>query len=129
MDDTDPSSVSQTPHGEDDPAVTAGPQTILYYEREALNMGLRLRKIVGAVARIFSPSYSWCKRCRRPWSICDGHATTYNEGSGCFPLCEPCWKELTPQTRLPYYRALWQIWTRRDPKQWEMIKVAVLNGK
>lgn len=29
---------------------------------------------------------------------------------GCLPLCERCWAELTPEARLPFYRALYDAW-------------------
>jgi hypothetical protein len=101
-------------------------------------MKLMLRKLWGMIARLLSPQYSACGRCGRPWNVCKGHSTYYKSGSGCYPLCEECWSELTPDERLPYYRALWVDWQSYgyDTKNgipwdelWNMIEGAVLNGK
>jgi len=93
---------------------------------------LALRRAWGFVARIFSPGYSWCHRCKRPWTVCEGHSTEYQPGRWCFPLCEECWGELSPATRLPYYRQLWNEWKACEPlrePQWQDIERAVLNER
>src|SRR5690348_6173590 len=87
------------------------------------------------IERWLSPGIGKCYRCNRPW-ICPAqqyvgnrtwrqlphdryrgligvkpHITNYTLGSGCFPLCEPCWTALeTPEARLPYYKQLWDSW-------------------
>lgn len=71
---------------------------------------LLLRRVWGFVARLFSPDYSWCKRCRRPWTVAREHSTYYQQGSGCFPLCRSCWGDLTPAQRLPFYESLVDSW-------------------
>lgn len=102
---------------------------------------LLIRKIAGFFARLISPMYSWCYRCGMPWRVTKHHETWVTEGSGIFPLCESCWKELTPQDRLPYYRRLYDSWLKTMPETlpdgspaklnmtWEEIETAVLAGK
>ena len=59
-----------------------------------------------------------------------------------FPLCESCWKDMTPQDRLPHYRKLYESWLKTMPETlpdgtpykglkmtWEEIETAVLAGK
>ena len=94
-------------------------------------MNLMQRKICGVVARLVSPGYSSCYRCARPWTVCKGHSTHYSEWSGCFPLCEECWSELTPETRLPFYQRLYTEWQRQgySGDDWQAIERAVLDGK
>jgi hypothetical protein len=45
----------------------------------------------------------YCSRCGVTWDLVNGHSVNYADGSGCFPICEECWDELTPATRLPFY--------------------------
>ena len=95
---------------------------------------LTLRKLQGKAARPLFPGFGTCYRCERPWPICKHHDTQYTEGSGCFPLCEDCWSELTPQERLPYYYQLWRSWVslsdkKEDIVDWQLIKTAILAGK
>ena len=82
-----------------------------------------------------------CYRCRVTWKWVDGHNTNYSNGSGCFPLCEECWSELTPKDRLPFYDALVNEWIRQDlqyghkvgrekyEQDRKLIHAAVLAGK
>lgn len=82
-----------------------------------------------------------CGRCKRSWKWVEGHSTPFNDHEGCFPLCEGCWHELTPQQRLPYYRAMFDHnmqETRRyqggkyvseETAKWPQIQAAVLAGK
>lgn len=77
-----------------------------------------------------TPGYSTCGRCGSSWDRVNPHDTPYSEEGGCFSLCEICWSQLTPKTRLPYYKALW---VSRDlgfnhPK-WRGLERAVLNGE
>ena len=102
---------------------------------------LLLRKIAGFFAWLVSPMYSWCGRCGMPWSVTKHHETRVTEVSGIFPLCEICWKDLTPQDRLPYYRNLYESWRKTMPETLpdgspaklnltlEEIEAAVLAGK
>lgn len=51
-----------------------------------------------------------------------------------FPLCEQCWNELTPETRIPYYRQLYDHWAsddevKEDLEPFETIEQAVREGK
>lgn len=77
--------------------------------------------------------YSRCHCCGMPWSHTDGHSTTFNRSQGCFPLCKECWNELTPETRLPFYRQLYMEWESLGADlyagMWSDIETAVLSGK
>lgn len=58
------------------------------------------------------------------------HDTMYAESSSCFPLCEACWWELTPEERLPFYRTLFESWAiEKSEALWSQISEAVLAGK
>ena len=83
-------------------------------------------------------SFGSCNRCFESWAYVRGHATSYTESMGCFPLCEDCWEVLTPEERLPYYRRMWKGWfhwadTNDEVaalyKKWKLIEKAVLDGK
>lgn len=105
-------------------------------------MKLKIRKLWGKLARLFSPGYSICYRCGRPWTVCTGHITSYSNSGGCFPLCTSCWSELSIKERLPYYRSLVDWWIELyedDPDKhrhngqswselWEELKFNVLAG-
>lgn len=56
--------------------------------------------------------YGHCRCCGRTWNVCECHPTQYDEGEACFPLCEECWSQLTPETRLPYYRTVWIVYQK-----------------
>jgi len=82
-----------------------------------------------------------CGRCNRSWKWVKGHATNYTESSGCFPLCDSCWKALTPEQRLPFYRKLFDgntasirgydggEYLAHHLEEWPLIEKAVLEGK
>lgn len=87
-----------------------------------------------------APGYSWCLHCGRPWKFVEGHVTPYTPSRGCFPLCEGCWGDMTPEERLPYYVELVRKWMAStditDPayfervlEDWPAIREAVLEGK
>lgn len=103
---------------------------------------LFLRRIAGFFARLVSPMYGACGRCGMPWNMTKNHVTSVTEICGIFPLCESCWKDMTPQDRLPYYKKLYESWLKTAPKTlpdgtpyketnvtWEEIETAVLAGK
>lgn len=105
-------------------------------------MVLFFRSAAGFFARLVSPGLSACGRCGMSWNKTKHHSTDVNELGGMFPLCEKCWKDLTPQDRLPYYRKLYESWLRTKPETlpdgtpykgpnmtWEEIETAVLAGK
>lgn len=86
---------------------------------------------LGPITQRMSPGYSFCKRCATTWEFVRSHSTQYNDGSGCFPLCEMCWGELTPEERLPFYRRLYEKWLESGPlpeETWFEIQEAVLMG-
>ena len=100
-------------------------------------MNIKVRRFVGALSRVFCLGWGWCYCCNRTWNICESHSTKMNMGEGCFPLCEDCWKELTPETRLPYYRMLFDAWVsngdrydngREWNETWKIIVSAVEGG-
>lgn len=100
-------------------------------ENAQTKLGINAR--LGPASRLLAPGYSWCGRCRTSWRFVEGHSTNYTEHRGCFPLCEACWSELTPEQRLPFYRDLWQSWqadgSDKEPDVWNQIESAVLAGK
>ena len=100
-------------------------------------MKLKIRRLIGKIANCFLKKCGKCYRCGRQWQICKEHLTPYIEGHSCFPLCEECWQELTPQTRLPFYRELWELWNSEDENDngvpyseiWRCLKISVLDGQ
>lgn len=82
--------------------------------------------------------YGACYRCGDSWYWKEQHITTFNTSesgaSGCFPLCEECWRQLTPEERLPYYVRLMHRWLTDDVfaleylRMWPAIEKAVLAG-
>lgn len=93
---------------------------------------LRINARIGRISHAMAPGYGDCLRCHTAWAFVKGHSTSYTETSGCFPLCEACWSELTPEERLPYYRLLWNRWCAdgadREPETWGQIETAVMAG-
>jgi hypothetical protein len=90
---------------------------------------------IGPFSRVFAPGYCWCYACGTAWKFVDGHVTHYTErdemGRGCFPLCEKCWGERTPEQRLPFYRRLWELWNgdgHTTEDEWVAIRSAVMAG-
>lgn len=90
---------------------------------------LTLRKVKGIMQKPFSPGYSSCYECGRPWKYCNNHSTMYGNGSGVFVFCQECWLELTPSQRLPYYEKWFMTWHNEKNEKWNLIKEAVLEGK
>jgi hypothetical protein len=91
-------------------------------------MNLKIRKILGRMSQLINTGWGSCKRCGITWAFVHGHITDYDLGDGCFPLCESCWKDLTPEERLPFYRQMYDEWGTLSP-DWEKIEAAVLDGK
>ena len=87
---------------------------------------------LGPSARVLAPGLGWCLKCGTPWRFVHHHSTSYSQSSGCFPLCEKCWEELTPAERLPFYRQMWNQWvsmgTDKDDGTWDQIEAAVMAG-
>jgi hypothetical protein len=90
-----------------------------------------------------NPGKGTCYRCGLTWGDAKDHTTPYHRCgdslandpvgcAGCFPLCEPCWRELaTPEARLPFYERLVWDWKykhgdTRDP--WPQIRESVMAG-
>lgn len=81
--------------------------------------------------------FGGCYRCGNTWNWAQPHPTPYMAGRACFPLCETCWQELTPDGRLPYYDGLVDSWlpfaeTNGEVLEYEeareLIRVAVESG-
>ena len=103
-----------------------------------MNIRLKVRRIVGFIQRLLKPGHhGWCGRCGRSWAFLDcrkdAHMTDYTKSRACFPLCEDCWGELSPEDRLPYYKRLWERWQEPPyappPYVWKLIERAVLEGR
>lgn len=106
------------------PAVTSEPGPTLPTVSKA-------RLACATAARLVSPGYGCCYRCGMPWSFTEYHVTHYGNGHGCFPLCEACWSELTPEQRWPFYERLLHDWRAYRPvegSQAEAILGAVMSG-
>ena len=89
---------------------------------------------LGKLAQALAPSHSFCGRCGTPWPFVKRHATQYSDSRGCFPLCQFCWEECSPEERLPYYRELFESWVSEGaeiatPELWLLIHSAVLAGQ
>lgn len=88
---------------------------------------------LGSVTQLYFCNYGYCGRCKTTWNFCRSHSTAYCDWSGCFPLCELCWQELSIEERLPYYRRLWHSWmscdgTETTEETWKLMEQAVRNG-
>ncbi len=91
---------------------------------------------IGQASQRFN-GLSFCHRCLTTWGFVDHHCTqTKRDGSGMFPLCELCWRELKPVERVPFYRIVFDSWRREaahygyasyGDKDWQEIERAVLN--
>lgn len=99
-------------------------------------ISLIVKRLIGIIENALVPGWGYCYRCKRTWCFTKKHITNYTKKKGCFPLCESCWKVLTPSERIPYYRELWKEWERvnkRDNEyeleEWEIIEKAVLEEK
>lgn len=103
-----------------------------------MKITFEIRKIIGKISQVLSPGYGTCFRCGRTWNSCKWHTTLITSRTGCFPLCEDCWTELTPETRLPFYKELWYSWQsggrtsdngRSWEETWDLIENAVRKGQ
>jgi hypothetical protein len=75
-----------------------------------LRLWARVRNIWGRLR-----GFGGCLRCGDTWDRTPYHSTYIGAGSSCFPLCERCWRGLSPQERLPYYeRLVIQVWKQES---------------
>ncbi len=79
---------------------------------------------IGRISKLLSPGFSWCGKCHTTWNWVKSHSTNHREHSGCFALCEKCWDEESPKSRLPFYHRAFGHW-----EDWPLIAKAVLAGK
>lgn len=87
---------------------------------------------IGRVSKILAPGYGWCLRCQTAWLFVKEHVTEYTPQRGMFPLCQKCWNELIPQTRLPFYLELWEksnFTAAHNVSLWSDVERAVFSGK
>lgn len=76
-----------------------------------MKIPLWLRKIIGMVSKLLYPGFGACGHCGRRWPAVEKkHYTQYTNHSGCFPLCQMCWEDLTIEQRLPHYLNLYLQW-------------------
>lgn len=101
------------------------------YERVT---NLETRIIMGHVSRTVDPGCGFCYRCGRTWRVCAAHDTELELGHGCSALCEECWEELDWETRIPYYKMMFDSWEMDHKsmnipmdKTWSQICAAVNN--
>lgn len=76
----------------------------------------RTRKLASPLLRSLKPGCGCCYRCKIPWAMIESHSTPYRKGSACFPLCELCWRVLSPKARVPFYRMLYDEWEAEDER-------------
>lgn len=62
-------------------------------------MNIRL----GKISQLLFPSYSNCRRCDTTWNLVEPHSVYYSDHQGCFALCEKCWNDCDPLTRMGFY--------------------------
>lgn len=97
-------------------------------------MNRALQAIADAMGHV--RGFGSCYRCGHSWAWRQPHGTQFGSGGrACFPLCEECWEQLTPEQRLPYYQQLVDSWIRDAPEQLAdyqlqraLIEQAVLQG-
>lgn len=127
------------------PVTSPHPSTDWYHQQRriqnahlpnyALNLPARIGRLLPA------RGYPRCERCARPgWLIRTPHHTPLKPDPtrveiSCFPLCHRCWLALvTPEDRMPYYRARYQQWQQEagsddyDHDGWERVEMSVLEG-
>ncbi len=99
----------------------------VFLRKRQLRIGSFLASILG-----FGCGYGRCSKCKTPWDLVKGHSTTYSETYACFPLCEKCWQELTPDTRMPYYMQLVDEWEKNSPDHngtsWAVVRRQIQEG-
>ena len=90
-----------------------------------------LRKLEGLLTQADTKALglSYCKKCLRGWHLCHEHTTYISNGCDMFCLCEECWKDTTPEHRLPYYVSIWNSWPEDDrPSRHELESAVLYEG-
>src|ERR1700682_2779728 len=49
--------------------------------------------------------FGTCACCQMPWWAVNGHSVSFSADGACSPVCEMCWRNLTPEELWPYYEA------------------------
>lgn len=88
---------------------------------------------IGPISQKITPHLGACLHCKTTWRFVKPHATPFNEHEGALPLCEKCWRELTPEQRLPFYWLLLLKWNMEDGTELseaerDALRAAVLDG-
>jgi len=88
---------------------------------------------IGPVSKKLTPHLGACLHCKTTWRFVKPHNTPLNKHESVFPLCEKCWKRLTPEQRLPYYWLLLLEWNMEDGTELAdderaALRAAVLQG-
>jgi hypothetical protein len=81
---------------------------------------------IGRISKLFSRGFGWCRRCHTTWRFVEPHVTNVDGTRGCFALCEKCWRELTAEERVVFYRRLFDEWNAPQT-EWREIRHAVLT--
>ncbi len=88
------------------------------------------QRVIGWLQQFMALGYSTCECCGRPWRYAEEHTTYFSASTGCFPLCETCWKAMTPPQRVAFYWRLHRGWRwSKFEREWPLIKTAVLQGQ
>jgi len=82
---------------------------------------------IGRVSRVLDPGSGQCLRCHTIWLLTAPRVTYWSATDGIFPLCWPCWLELTPETRWPFYETLLSRWIN-DGARRAAIERTVMDG-
>lgn len=121
-----------------------------------------MNKRIGPISQRMFPAYGNCAKCGTTWNLVRDASVQFHKCTeearvahwrdifhveeapprhkdtmycaGIFALCLDCWKELTPEQRLPYYEelfwrnaTLYSTFTRQELElQWEEIQTHIL---
>ena len=92
---------------------------ILTFGKPSLT-GWLARIRIGRISRFLAPGYGSCNRCHTAWKFVEGHDVFYAIGSGCFPLCQECWKVTTLTEKNNYYLDWLNKYYSSDPNYFTM---------
>lgn len=61
-----------------------------------------------------NPGVGYCSKCKYPWTMVEGKDISPNDHSGCFPVCEDCFKDSELDELKVYYMGWYDTKTRGD---------------